>query len=60
MARSRLPGRNPGRPGSAVSHQRRIPLVTRLTRFWLVCATLGFVVAVALCLIVAAVLDGRV
>jgi hypothetical protein len=34
--------------------------VTRLTRFWLVCATVGFVAAVALCLIAAAVVDGHI
>jgi hypothetical protein len=34
--------------------------VTRLTRFWLVCATVGFVAVAALCVIAAVLIDGRV
>ena len=33
--------------------------MTRLTRFWLVCATLGFVAVAGLCLAAAALVDGR-
>jgi hypothetical protein len=33
--------------------------MTRLTRLWLVCATLGFAAAIALCLIASALVDGR-
>jgi hypothetical protein len=35
------------------------PTVTRLARFWLICATVGFVAAIALFVGLAAIVDGR-